>query len=866
VCFTSNLGFNDYKKISFHSSQTTTTDTMADDDGPLSAAESGTIFTQATSHPLELEEVAFRVESLPGNDDDSAMEGYSTQEDLEEIPVVESLPNGITNGTNGTPAADPPGDYAGSGEVDLELGIRQRESTHDDEESSQDGSDNTDTILAAEAEQQEDTDEEQTMTCRMRMWQYTRFFLHVALFPILVITSVAIPVLIVMFCFALMFVAMVVLLCVYYCCSPRRGDQAAVPFHVLIRQILEAVEDETNGIRDPFADAPKLSREEIQNSLVRRELVLFECTDENNQVVKDEEDMDEATREERMHQDMFPVLPDLETGTTRLVEPNPDKENKSKPPSADTCGPFRGIRRRWSSRTRRRKGAKKDIEVLDYNNTYELRVSQQCISFKTDPQINHSKHFLLTRTFVFSAPLDPQKVHANRSDDDDDEDDEEARNNNTSQRSSGRYSLAAAAMEVDDDSSSSGFFPVMAPSSSSSSSYSETSSEGEEGAAAGESASTSDESFLLEDCNENSTNVAPHFASREITGIQAPNAPPIGAFPRHLSDSPAATTTPIALKVTHDTDADNELELDLGAVLSIGGGHEDDKALAPDPAADVVKSDVSQPASNVSKALELEFDLECATKPVDVVSDVETDPAAHEEQMMGKEEGDDGLTHETRQVERWVLMKDTDDLDTASQPTDDADLGIAMAKASTRLEMQQMPKERSPSDLVSLEEAKTEITADESIVDTVPHPPMDIAYADDEAATGVAANSPAPATNDDTTNSPQVPTPPNDHRGISSYCNICLLEYEVGDIVVWSRRPHGCHHAWHEDCLIDWLQRKPTCPSCRQEFFAVADAQQPSDTTANGDNHSLEDENHSIVPESTHSILVDSAHSSRFLW
>jgi len=48
-------------------------------------------------------------------------------------------------------------------------------------------------------------------------------------------------------------------------------------------------------------------------------------------------------------------------------------------------------------------------------------------------------------------------------------------------------------------------------------------------------------------------------------------------------------------------------------------------------------------------------------------------------------------------------------------------------------------------------------------------------------------------------------------------CDICLLDYEAGDSIAWSKNP-ACDHAYHADCIVDWLLRKPTCPSCRQKY------------------------------------------------
>jgi len=57
---------------------------------------------------------------------------------------------------------------------------------------------------------------------------------------------------------------------------------------------------------------------------------------------------------------------------------------------------------------------------------------------------------------------------------------------------------------------------------------------------------------------------------------------------------------------------------------------------------------------------------------------------------------------------------------------------------------------------------------------------------------------------------------PDDEEG--RLCSICLIHYQMGDIVAWSQNDQ-CDHFFHEDCITDWLLRKPTCPSCRQTYI-----------------------------------------------
>lgn len=48
-------------------------------------------------------------------------------------------------------------------------------------------------------------------------------------------------------------------------------------------------------------------------------------------------------------------------------------------------------------------------------------------------------------------------------------------------------------------------------------------------------------------------------------------------------------------------------------------------------------------------------------------------------------------------------------------------------------------------------------------------------------------------------------------------CAICMIEFEVGD----QMRFLPCLHAYHKDCIDDWLMRSFTCPSCMEPVDAA---------------------------------------------
>ncbi len=53
-------------------------------------------------------------------------------------------------------------------------------------------------------------------------------------------------------------------------------------------------------------------------------------------------------------------------------------------------------------------------------------------------------------------------------------------------------------------------------------------------------------------------------------------------------------------------------------------------------------------------------------------------------------------------------------------------------------------------------------------------------------------------------------------------CSICLSDYDVGDLVSWSRNP-DCNHGFHKECITDWLLKSPNCPCCRLPYIQTPD-------------------------------------------
>ena len=58
-------------------------------------------------------------------------------------------------------------------------------------------------------------------------------------------------------------------------------------------------------------------------------------------------------------------------------------------------------------------------------------------------------------------------------------------------------------------------------------------------------------------------------------------------------------------------------------------------------------------------------------------------------------------------------------------------------------------------------------------------------------------------------------------RDVAAICAICLSNYMVGSVAVWSSNSN-CQHVFHEKCIVSWFvkNRERQCPCCRQHFVA----------------------------------------------
>merc|ERR1712039_830037 len=51
-------------------------------------------------------------------------------------------------------------------------------------------------------------------------------------------------------------------------------------------------------------------------------------------------------------------------------------------------------------------------------------------------------------------------------------------------------------------------------------------------------------------------------------------------------------------------------------------------------------------------------------------------------------------------------------------------------------------------------------------------------------------------------------------NGQPQECAICLQRFEPMSEA--AKLPCGKNHIFHHDCLLEWLQRQPSCPLCRE--------------------------------------------------
>jgi len=57
-------------------------------------------------------------------------------------------------------------------------------------------------------------------------------------------------------------------------------------------------------------------------------------------------------------------------------------------------------------------------------------------------------------------------------------------------------------------------------------------------------------------------------------------------------------------------------------------------------------------------------------------------------------------------------------------------------------------------------------------------------------------------------------------------CDICLVDFTDSTctlLVVGSPNP-DCSHHYHDECILNWLEKKPTCPCCRAEYLKTSSA------------------------------------------
>lgn len=49
-------------------------------------------------------------------------------------------------------------------------------------------------------------------------------------------------------------------------------------------------------------------------------------------------------------------------------------------------------------------------------------------------------------------------------------------------------------------------------------------------------------------------------------------------------------------------------------------------------------------------------------------------------------------------------------------------------------------------------------------------------------------------------------------------CSICMSKYKQGDEICWSKN-EKCYHAFHLECMLEWLMKHNECPMCRRHYL-----------------------------------------------
>lgn len=95
-----------------------------------------------------------------------------------------------------------------------------------------------------------------------------------------------------------------------------------------------------------------------------------------------------------------------------------------------------------------------------------------------------------------------------------------------------------------------------------------------------------------------------------------------------------------------------------------------------------------------------------------------------------------------------------------------------------------------------------------------------------------------------------VPCTTSSENQEGASCEICLVDLFVDDtttLVVASPNPE-CTHVFHQECILQWLENKPTCPCCRAPYLKVEGNEEPTTTSPqdDDDDNSEYDDSHNV--------------------
>lgn len=300
----------------------------------------------------------------------------------------------------------------------------------------------------------------------------------------------------------------------------------------------------------------------------------------------------------------------------------------------------------------------------------------------------------------------------------------------------------------------------------------------------------------------------------------------------HPSDPDGGTTAEAAVmdsELAAETKASFSQEIDIAAVVASDGGEgcaddDDDEVTA---SSSVQRPPLTETAA-VAATLQVETDRESQSAPQSHVHDDDAPASTVRRLDDGESEGNIDL----EAGDDRDIANDDDDTPERTEGSDFATAPIVPAAVAPSsfivLDMGVNNNDNDNDGESSLQhdsEQREEQTLGESIV---PIAPFQMSMScDDSLASQNYLYLTIPDDNDSATDSGDIDV----RSKIPTECAICLCDYEPGDTLVVSSDATSCPHAFHQECIVEWLVKMQVgtpCPMCRQPFVELEEYICPS--------------------------------------